>query len=328
MLQGSLENFALDEVLGLLSGTSKTGQLEISGNRGTGTLTFNGGRLVDGTASYTANGTGLEDVMFELLRYDDGTFTFASREVTQTDNLENVATVLASAEHRLRDWRSIEAGVPSLNHQIAPTEELPEEEVTITRAEWAALTVIAAGCPVSLVCDRLELGEVEGSRQIKNLAERGLISVTEPIGSYISSLRSNPVPAPAADVPAPLPVVTSPAVAYDSPAPVADVAVAENGFAAGSENGTTSQDRPPMPAAPAAGDLVTDDESSDGLGEADAVSADTVDGVADDVVSPAPPSPAEISSFSDEIEDASELVSDAEDTKGGGLLARYLKSDD
>ena len=44
MLQGSLENFALDEVLGLLSGTSKTGQLEIAGNRGTGTLVFHDGR--------------------------------------------------------------------------------------------------------------------------------------------------------------------------------------------------------------------------------------------------------------------------------------------
>ncbi|MDH5522215.1 MAG: DUF4388 domain-containing protein, partial [Acidimicrobiia bacterium] len=72
MLQGSLENFALDEVLGLLSSTSKTGQLDIKGDRGSGALMFREGRLVDGTASFTANGTGIEDVMFELLRYAEG----------------------------------------------------------------------------------------------------------------------------------------------------------------------------------------------------------------------------------------------------------------
>lgn len=190
MLQGSLENFALDEVLGLLSGTSKTGQLEINGDRGSGTLAFSEGRLTDGTCSSTVNGTELEDVMFEMLRFADGTFSFSSREPGPVESSEDVGTILAGAEHRLRDWRLIEAVVPTLDHRVAPATELPADEVTISRDEWAALTVIASGCPVSNVCDRLELGEVEGSRQIKNLAERQLVVVSEPqngIGSLGSS---------------------------------------------------------------------------------------------------------------------------------------------
>ncbi len=328
MLQGSLENFALDEVLGLLSGTSKTGQLEISGNRGTGSLMFDEGRLVDAAASYTANGVGLEDVMFELLRYDDGTFTFTNREVTPSEKPENVATVLASAENRLRDWRSIEAVVPTLNHQVAPSSELPADEVTVTRAEWAALTVIAAGCPVSQVCDRLDLGEVEGSRQIKNLAERELVVVSEPIGGFNSAYRASTATAPAmvpAPIPAPVPADERPALETAPALPPSEFA-SESSFetaesfesfdpaaAAGAGSALDSLiggQRPPMPPMPAADELAVEQL----VGAA--------------VPAPAPPSPAEISTFGESIEDASELVDAADETKSGGLLARYLKSDD
>lgn len=341
MLQGSLENFALDEVLGLLAGTSKTGQLEIAGNRGTGVLTFDDGRLIDGSASYTANGTGIEDVMFELLRYSDGTFSFSSREVGPGENPENVASVLASAEHRLRDWRSIEMMVPSLKHEVAPSPDLPADEVTITRAEWAALNVIGSGCAVSLVCDKLDLGEVEGSRQIKSLAERQLITVNEPIGGYLSASRAGSLStmSPDATIAAPTagdivgaPTAPDSALAGSAlgsdPLGSADTAAAAFETAADSSPGSvlgtaagfdasapvgidstgelTTQDRPPMPPIPVPSELAGDASS----------------------VPPEPPSPAEISSFGEGLEDASELVEEPEETKSGGLLARYLKGDD
>jgi hypothetical protein len=335
MLQGSLENFALDEVLGLLAGTSKTGKLEIAGNRGTGVLAFNSGHLVDASASYTANGTGLEDVMFELLRYDDGTFSFNTGETPAGDSPENVASVLAAAESRLRDWRSIEGVVPSLKHQVAPCPELPTDEITITKAEWAALRVIASGCQVSAVCDKLDLGEVEGSRQIKNLAERDLVSINEPIGGYVPPSPAAAAPAAATEAPKMAPTAVPPVPGPDdfpsaetstfgsdlgaSPAPLGfasqkiDAALDPLGTdlgtdIGGEESDAGSDERPPMPPAPSADDLLTEIESS--------------------TTPPAPPSPAEISNFGDEIEDASELVSDEDDAKGGGLLARYLKSDD
>lgn len=336
MLQGSLENFALDEVLGLLAGTSKTGHLEIAGNRGTGKLAFLEGRLVDGNASYMANGTDLEDVMFELLRYDDGTFSFVGGDVSPSDGVENVATVLASAENRLRDWRSIESVVPSLKHQVIPAPELPTDEVTVSKTEWAALMVIASGCPVSLVCDKLDLGEVEGSRQIKNLAERKLVSVSEPIGGYAAASAgtqsvSTPPPPPApmateSTVPPPPPVgfgtsevaepssILDPLGSVDGPLSAADVMA----LSPSAESFSTdlppesdlfdTEDRPPMPPAPVADELDS--------------------AIANGLVPPAPPSPAEISSFGDSIEDASELEDEDDEGKGGGLLARYLKSDD
>ena len=180
MLQGSLDNFALDEVLNLLSTTLKTGKLDLKGGRGTGTLRLQDGRLVDAVVTNGANGSEPEDVVFELLRYDEGTFNFSASDREEGSYSEEVPEVLRSAESRLADWKTIEAVVPSLRHQVAPVPKLPEEDVTITRDEWSVLVTVADGCPVSNVCDELDLGEVEGSRRLKGLAERGLITVGPP----------------------------------------------------------------------------------------------------------------------------------------------------
>ena len=205
MLQGSLDNFALDEVLGLLASTTKSGTLEIKGDRGTGTLGLRQGQLVGASASNTANGEGLEDVLFELLRFGEGSFTFTPGDVAGSEGPRAVADVLSAAEDRLADWRTIETVVPSLNHTVSPVPALPAEEITITRREWSTLIVIGSGCPVSSVCADLGLGEVEGSRQVKILAERGLVSVGPPLGKNAGPAGYLPRTAPAEPVNRPVP---------------------------------------------------------------------------------------------------------------------------
>ncbi len=275
MLQGSLENFALDEVLGLLSSTAKTGQLDIKGDRGNGSLAFRQGRLVDGQASYEANGNGIGDVMFELLRYSEGNFTFTAMDIEPTEFDDDVSSVLSDAENRLMDWRSIEAVVPTLNHIVTPVSDLPAEEVMITRAEWSALTIIAAGCPALVVCERLNLGEVEGSRQIKNLAERQLVIISEPAGARAAA----PVP------------------------PTPPSSMASDSYTPASQNYPTPGYSTAAPAAEAA--LVAPIGSG----------------------THTPPSPAEISEFGEEVNDASELFEESSDDLNGGLLMEYLKQD-
>ncbi|MEM7271578.1 MAG: DUF4388 domain-containing protein [Actinomycetota bacterium] len=348
MLQGSLENFALDEVLGLLSSTNKTGQLEISGDRGTGSLMFNEGRLVDGTASHTANGTEVEDVMFELLRYGDGTFTFTNREVGEGDSPQIVAKVLAAAENRLADWRQIEAVVPSLDHHVAPSADLPADEVSINRAEWAVLTVVASGCPASQVCQALELGEVEGSRQIKLLAERQLVSVSEPTTGIASMARASESLSPTATESTPaFEMPTGPA---GEPDPIAAApgmpaatelgdaalmgALTDDSLSAGllsieaMSEGAAATAEPEPTTAPAETEATTAESATDRppmppAPTAAELSEDDSAGTPD-----TPPSPAEISDFGASVDDLSALVDDSETAKSGGLLARYRKNDD
>ena len=152
---------------------------------------------------------------------------------------------------------------PSLNHVVTPAEDLPDEEVTISRAEWSALTTIGAGCPASTVCERLDLGEVEGSRQIKNLAERHLVLISDPGGARASARPAAP------SVPAPTTAATPPPALAGTAAAVTD--------------DVEEPARPPMPPPPSADDLAPPSPSEisefgDGLSDAAELMDESSDG--------------------------------------------------
>src|SRR3954451_14770572 len=75
-LQGTLDTFALPDVLRLLASTKKTGRLRVSGNRGTGSVWVDGGGVTGAEATGVGDAPPSSDVLFELLRYGDGSFTF------------------------------------------------------------------------------------------------------------------------------------------------------------------------------------------------------------------------------------------------------------
>ncbi len=181
MLQGSLDNFGLDEVLGLLADTAKTGRMRITGDRGSGSLWLASGQLIGSEASRADAGGPFDETMFELLRFTTGNFSFNSDEMPPEPGEDTpVAGVLEAAFERLSQWREIEAVVPSLAHVIAPVSTLPAPEMTITSAEWDLLMAIGAGIEVGAVCEHFGLGEVEGSRRVKLLVERSLITIAPP----------------------------------------------------------------------------------------------------------------------------------------------------
>src|SRR2546421_10047348 len=77
-LQGTLDTFALPDVLRLLASTKKTGRLVIAGNRGTGSVWVDAGSVVGSEATGTMPDAGAVEVLFELLRYGEGSVTFGT----------------------------------------------------------------------------------------------------------------------------------------------------------------------------------------------------------------------------------------------------------
>ncbi|MGF1598225.1 MAG: DUF4388 domain-containing protein [Acidimicrobiales bacterium] len=315
MLQGSLDNFALDEVLGLLSSTSKTGRLRLHGDRGRGVLTLREGKLVAAEASCAVDESPAEDVVFELLRFERGEFVFEPVEVEAGSQSRDVSQVLAAAESRLVDWRSIEAVVPSPDHLVAPVATLPAEEVKINRAEWAVLLLVGVGCPVADLCDRLGSGELEGSRQIKALAERGLVTVVEGAPSVPPRPALNGSTRAAPPVPSPSAVL--------EPRPVTALDPTEVGHGGSSNLLGPPTHRPPMPSPPAPEDLLP------------------LPALPSSTVPPPPPivppfpsaprvdygaAPAARVAAAPPAATGGPVVED--DGRPGGLLMRYLKSDD
>ena len=125
-LQGTLDTFALPDVLRLLAATKKTGRLRITGGRGTGSVWAAAGEIVGIEATHAPHANEPVDALFELLRFQDGAFTFDA-EATHDDPAPptDVEILLAQAEALLDEWRAIEAVVPSMDAWVTLRPTLP-----------------------------------------------------------------------------------------------------------------------------------------------------------------------------------------------------------
>jgi hypothetical protein len=187
-LQGTLDTFALPDVLRLLASTKKTGRLVIAGNRGTGSVWVDAGSVVGSEATGTVPDAGAVDVLFELLRYGEGSFTFETGTApTEPSPSRAVEPLLADAERQLTEWREIEAVVPSMDAWISLVGEIEGDEIAITAERWKTIAAIGSGTSVTGVGHTLKLGELDMCRRVKELVELELVKVST---TPMPSLRS------------------------------------------------------------------------------------------------------------------------------------------
>lgn len=194
-LQGTIETFALPDVLRLLATTSKTGRLHLSGDRGEGSVWLASGKLVGGETSASA-ATSSTDVMFELLRFIDGDFAFhQDEEHGESSDAEDVEDVLGSAESMLEEWTTLEAVVPSLAGWITLASELPGDEITVTAEVWSSVVLVGGGTRVSDLAAALELGDLAAMRCVRDLLEIGVVSLGEaPADAPVTAPAPEPEP--------------------------------------------------------------------------------------------------------------------------------------
>jgi hypothetical protein len=194
-LQGTLETFALPDVLRLLASTKKTGAYRLDGDRGTGSLWLQEGQIVGGEFKGSAT-TDANEVAFELLRFTDGDFLFdADATPDSAGDPVDVEKVLAEAEGLLDEWKSIERVVPSLDRWVALRAELPADEVTIRADKWVSVVAIGGGKTVGQLGTLLGLGELPVSRVVKDLVELGLVE----LGDVPANVAPPPAAAPTAE---------------------------------------------------------------------------------------------------------------------------------
>ncbi|MCU0268159.1 MAG: DUF4388 domain-containing protein [Acidimicrobiales bacterium] len=179
-LQGTLETFALDDVFHLLASTHKTGCYQLDGPRGSGKVWFVDGEIVAAEATGASVASPPVEVVFELLRFEDGTFVFdAEAAPTSAGTPVGVERCLEQAGVLLEEWRDIAAVVPSLDLDVSLNPELPDDEVTIRADRWIAVVAIGGGTTVRRMGDRLHLGELAVSRLVKELVELGVVRLGE-----------------------------------------------------------------------------------------------------------------------------------------------------
>lgn len=308
-LHGTLETFALPDVLALLAATKKNGELHVVGGTTDGRVWFDAGNVV-GTA--VGASTAFVDAVFELLRLESGKFSFdADKTAPSPSEPEPIQPLLDEAQSRLTEWRSIEAVVPSLGHGVRLLAEVDEGPVTVTGDQWRALVGVATSPTVQSVVERLGVGEFETCRTLKGLVEAGLVTVEER-----AAAPAPPPPPVRAEAPAPAPVETAVEAPVEAPAKPKIEALTSTPAASAAELEATPD---PAPAPPKAKKAKPAPEAQ---GEAD----ELVRQVAALEATQAEAAPETAPEAEAEAEAAEEPTAEGEEPINRGLLLKFLSS--
>ena len=175
-LQGTLETFALPDVLVLLSSTKKDGELRVTGGRTDGKVWLEKGQIVHATIG--AKRAEPVDAIFELLRLQEGTFNFENDSAApQSDEAQAIDGVLADAQIRLGEWNEIAKVVPHLDAVVDMAPDAPSDEVLVTRDQWSMLRRVAGGRSVNDLMVALGQSEYDTCKTVKELVDAKLASI-------------------------------------------------------------------------------------------------------------------------------------------------------
>jgi hypothetical protein len=179
-LQGTIDAFPLTDVLQLLSSASKSGRLLLQGDRGHAELWIEQGSVVGGDAGAATSGAA--QLVFELLRFSDGSFVFDVADGTPATMVEPAALdeCVSAAAELLEEWVRIETVVPSMQHGIAIAAELSGDSVSLTADEWRIVAAAGDAPSVGELATRLGLDEFGAGAALAQLVERSLLVVHEP----------------------------------------------------------------------------------------------------------------------------------------------------
>jgi Domain of unknown function (DUF4388) len=177
-LHGTLETFALPDVMTLLAATKKTGELRVVGGKLDGRVHLDAGRVI---AASVGRADSFVDAVFELLRLTSGKFSFdAEKQPEDPSDPVDIEPLLLEAQSRLSAWREIEAVVPSMAHGVGLVKDLSDPHVTLASEQWRMVVAVAASACVNDVADRLSLGEYAACKALKDLVESGVVELSDP----------------------------------------------------------------------------------------------------------------------------------------------------
>ncbi len=180
-LSGTLDTFALPDVLRLLASTVKTGRLRVTSSEGSGSVWIDSGSVAHAElVGDPRSATSASEVLFGLLRLAKGSFTFEDDLVAESAGAtEPMETVLSKAEAMLEEWRTIELVVPSTDVWVGLRNELDGPDVMVDSARWSGIAAVGSGRQVAEVGQKLDMHEVAVCRLVKELIELGLVEVVE-----------------------------------------------------------------------------------------------------------------------------------------------------
>ncbi len=179
LLQGSLPEFTIVDVLHLLGSSAKTGVLRFSRGKGgitqTAALYFRDGRPVAAETDGLAGKSALE----LLCSWNTGSFAYHDGATTPKENLDApTALLLEQAAAAQSEWQEIWRVLRAPSAVVRLAADLPQgvDKVEIDREEWMLLAGLSGPQILSALAQRAG-GDLLAYRKLRRLAEQGLLRV-------------------------------------------------------------------------------------------------------------------------------------------------------
>ena len=181
-LRGSTSDFPLESVIGLLAGTSKTGELQVRSGAKVGALGFASGRLV----AAVMDGEGGENALGAIFAISQADFEFTPWETAPDANLEagDLVSILKRAGEARDRISVIRSSIPDDHLRFRLSEKAADQgAVTFTPDRWRALLAVNGDRDVAAIAEQLRLSKMQTLTLLSGLVKEGVIDVLPPAGA-------------------------------------------------------------------------------------------------------------------------------------------------
>lgn len=181
MLNGSLDAFALPDVLRFVAGSGATGRIEIVRDEVGGELSLDQGRFVAAALTGDDAPTTVDEALDVAVLLFDG--SGGSFEVVHEDwaggplNLD-ADELVAAVDRRREEWAEVVAILGSLEEPLVLVADLPEgtDQIVLRADQWKLLTLVD-GCRTAQDIARDAATTVyQTALALADLAERGMVA--------------------------------------------------------------------------------------------------------------------------------------------------------
>ncbi|BAL81609.1 DUF4388 domain-containing protein [Caldisericum exile] len=150
MLEGSLRDFSLDDLLQMISLGGKTGELHLEGNtpfgKKKGIIYFENGEVKDAETEESRG----EVAIVELLNIKEGSFKFVPNDLLHVKRsiTKSIPDLVLLATSKLDEWNKVKSRVASVDSVFKMvTDDIPEE-IHLSQTDWKVLMLLQKGLTI------------------------------------------------------------------------------------------------------------------------------------------------------------------------------------
>lgn len=159
-LQGSIREFNVSDIVQFLSGSEKTGKLNLTAglSGAEGSIVFTNGTVVHAELGGAVG----EEAFFDLMLWGDGRFAFEPDAVAGEKTVRQSSTnLLLEGARRKDEWSVLSQHIPDMGlvpEFVLPGDNETGQQITLNTSEWVVLS------------------KIDGERNLKEVAEAASIS--------------------------------------------------------------------------------------------------------------------------------------------------------